>query len=252
MYNNLKTYALSPSRGSLFGLEMDRVNALSGRRTSDFLTPATGELAKWSSFAEGMSLTAAKMREALKSVKLYVLEQNGQFHVLLMHENTFEMIRRPDVRVLQSVSIAQAISELNYYTPPNVQNNRPYVSQWLIHSDVTAEIITLAETLSVFLQSEPDALGPTQPKPDLLMNLHILENTVGDALSYSESSPLRTLCALSLQLAAVRGGNFWPLNNRQAWDMLIGEGNNQRPINDMLLRLRGIKAKVNQISAQLL
>lgn len=237
MHNNLKNYSINTGSGTQLGFEFDRVNALTGRRKEDYLNRLAKKDANGNVFSDGVDSDSARLHVAMRETKLYVIDYNGVVHVTLMTEDAYQMIRRPEMSVLKSLSVKDAISFLSKGLVPNAHTSRAYERNWLIHNTVYTEHVELAEILNLYYMATPEnTAGITAAQ---FARLYAFDRTVTDIVLYSDGVALKTLAAIAIEAASTVNGEFWPLSLRSAWEELIRTGSNHKHVNDLYMRLTG-------------
>jgi len=232
MHNSIKNYAYATDHGAILATEIKRLAALTGGS----LVPAkAGNGNKNRAYEAGFTRESAITREALKSIYFYVLSTPSGPEIVLMTNDGYAMIRRPEVQRLVSMSITQVLETIAKSSGLKMPSQ--YAKANLIPTAIYQETLDCADRLAGWLNL-PKMIddGKVVAEKDLAASF---DTSVAYTLGSIDPGVLRVLGCIAAQISAVDGQEAWPWSNRSAWEEVKRISTAQRQINDLDSRLNG-------------
>lgn len=227
MHTSIKNYAISGEAGARLSVELRRVAALTGTD----LRPSIKE-GNSGEFAQGFVRQSAMLREGINDLNFMVLRYGSSIHTALMTPLGYEMIRRPELQLLESYTIKQV---LQVVAGGDVQLARNAQSRdGLYPVTIDRDVKEAAARMLAWLELPANTSGMNKEEREVA---RCSDLSLSYILGKMSPSVFHTLGAMATHKDKYDG--TWGWDNRSAWEELRVIAQNQYKIREINAELEG-------------
>jgi hypothetical protein len=264
--NNIKSHALVTDHGTQLINELTRTLAKVAARPLDNATLYTspsnidfeGLFALAPSYVEGMTRESAALRSNLSNLNFMIISDRGEVHIVLISQENYQLVRRPGMSVIKELSIAEALTRLATAADSQVQVDRSYTNQWLIHPTLTDEVLESGMFLRNYMNhvnrylSYLRAKTPAgQPIPQTI-TAQVLSTEISgtDIISDMDPGIIRSLCAFGVLVEAAMDRPYWPFSRRDVWEELHRVASDYHSYSKFAMRIYPTANRLNNLQLE--